>query len=71
MSDGQSLSREEAALVKLSEWLSRFNESDEEIVVTRKSRGAIAEFVVIARVACRNRIDRFSSFAANRCYERS
>lgn len=46
---GQSLGREEAALVKLSEWLSRFNESDEEIVVTRKARGAVAEFVIAPR----------------------
>lgn len=46
---GQSLSREEAALVKLSEWLSRFNESDEEIVVTRKTRGAVVECVIAPR----------------------
>lgn len=45
----QSLSREEAALVKLSAWLSRFNESDEEIVVTRKASGAVVEFVVAPR----------------------
>jgi hypothetical protein len=45
----EPFSKEEAALVRLSKWLSRFNESDEEIIIERKTPGMTAEFVVAPR----------------------